>query len=158
MNECNVYKQAKLERVVYPSFLQPLPTLEGTCRNIIMDFIKGLPYSKGNDTVMVIVERFIKYGYFIVLTHFFTAQGVAQMFLDHLYKFYELPTTIIINKDKNFTNLLWKKLLGVKLLMSSYYHQIDGQIEMSNQYLKTYLRCMAMHNPKKWLHWLSLVQ
>lgn len=27
VNECNVYKQAKLERVAYPSFLQPLSTL-----------------------------------------------------------------------------------------------------------------------------------
>jgi hypothetical protein len=38
-----------------------------------MDFIKALPKSGGMSTIMVIVNIFTKYAYFIGLTHSFLA-------------------------------------------------------------------------------------
>jgi hypothetical protein len=67
---------------------------------------------------MVIVDRFMKYGHFITLAHPFKAQEVAKFFLDHIYKFHGLPTTILTNRDKIFTSLFWRELcrhLGIKL-------------------------------------------
>jgi len=127
-----------------------------------MDFIEGLPKSEGRDTIMVIVDRFTKYGHFITPAHPFTAQDVAKFFLDHIYKFHGLPATILIDRDKVFTSLFWKELfkhLGVKLLLSTAYHpQTDGQTERVNQCLETYLRCITMHCPKKWHQWVSTTQ
>jgi hypothetical protein len=127
-----------------------------------MDFIEGLPKSEGRDTIMVIVDRFTKYGHFITLAHPFTAQDVAKFFLDHIYKFHGLPATILIDRDKVFISLFWKELfkhLGVKLLLSTAYHpQTDGQTERVNQCLETYLRCITMHCPKKWHQWVSTAQ
>ena len=116
MDECDVCKQAKAERVAYPGLLQPLPVPQGTWEAITMDFIEGLPGSDGNNAIMVVVDRFTKYNHFIALSHPFTTQDIAQLFLDHFYKFHGLSAVIITDRDKIFTSLFWKELfknLGV---------------------------------------------
>ena len=162
VEECDVCKQAKAERVAYPGLLQPLPVANGTWEAITMDFIEGLPSSEGKNAIMVVMDKFTKYGHFIALSHPYTAQVIAQLFLDHFYKFHGLPAVIITDRDKIFTSIFWKELfkkLGVQVLMSTTYHpQTDGQTERVNQCLETYLRCMTMHQPKRWFHWLSLAQ
>ena len=69
-----------------------------------MDFVKGLQRSERKDTIIVIVDRFIKYKHFIVLPHPFLAQDITHLFPDHFYRFYGLPVTIIIDRDKIFTS------------------------------------------------------
>ncbi|KAJ6942306.1 hypothetical protein NC652_008196 [Populus alba x Populus x berolinensis] len=108
VEECDVCKQAKVERVAYPGLLQPLPVPKGTWEAITMDFIEGLPGSEGKNAIMVIVDRFTKYSHFIALNHPYTAQDIAQLFLDHFYKFHGLPAVIITDRDKIFTSLFWK--------------------------------------------------
>jgi transposase InsO family protein len=143
VQHCDICKQAKVERVPYPGLLQALPVPRGPWQDITMDFMEGLPRSEGKETIMVIVDRFTKYVYFITLAHPFTVEEVAKIFLDHIYKFHGLPATILTNRDKLFTSLFWRELfrhLGVKLLLSTSYHlQTDGQIERVNQCLETYL-------------------
>jgi hypothetical protein len=51
------------------------------------------------------------------------------------------------------------KSLKVTLRYSSAYHpQTDEQLEMVNQCLENYLRCMVFLEPKKWHSWLSLAE
>lgn len=43
--------------------------------------------------------------------------------------------------------------------MSTAYHpQIDGQIEVVNKCLKSYLRCFASKKPNQWAQWFPLVE
>ncbi|XP_073268339.1 uncharacterized protein [Populus alba] len=56
VEECDVCRQAKVERVAYPGLLQPLPAPEGTWEAITMDFIEGLPSSKGRNAILVVVD------------------------------------------------------------------------------------------------------
>ena len=125
VEECDVCKQAKAKRIAYPGLLQPLLVPNGTWEAITMDFIEGLPGSEGKNAIMVVVDRFTKYGHFIALSHPYTAQDIAQLFLDHFYKFHGLPAVIITDRDKIFTSIFWKELfkkLGVQVLMSTAYH------------------------------------
>jgi hypothetical protein len=125
VEECDVCKQAKVEIVAYPGLLQPLPVPNGTWEAIIMDFIEGLLSSDGKNAIMLVVDRFTKYKHFIALSHPFTSQDIAQLFLDHFYKFHGLPAIIIKDRDKIFTSIFWKELfkkLGVQVLMSMTYH------------------------------------
>lgn len=87
-------------RVDYPSLLQPFPIIKGTWKDIIMNFIEGLPKLEDKDIILVMADKFIKYWHLIVLSHLFTAQDVVKMFMDHLYRFHRLPTTIMTNQDK----------------------------------------------------------
>jgi len=53
----------------------------------------------------------------------------------------------------------WSKLFkqaGTSLKMSSAYHpQTDGQTEVVNKCVETYLRCLTGTKPKQWPSWLS---
>lgn len=53
----------------------------------------------------------------------------------------------------------WKELLalsGTQLKFSSAYHpETDGQTEVLNQILETYLCCFTCEQPKEWLRWLA---
>jgi hypothetical protein len=66
-------QEGKTRKGAYPGLLQPFPLLEGIWKNITMDFIEALPKSGGMSTIMVIVNIFTKYAYFIGLTHSFLA-------------------------------------------------------------------------------------
>lgn len=133
VDKCNICRQAKVEKVIYPGLLQPLSVPSGTWKAITMDFIEGLPKLKGRNVIMVVINRFIKYGHFIALDHPFTAQDIMQLFLDHFYKFHGLPAAIVTDRDKVFTNKFWKELfkkLGIRLMVSTTYHlQTDSQLK-----------------------------
>ena len=104
-----------------------------------MDFLEGLPNSKGMTVIWVIVDRLNKYAHFLSLAHPYTAASIAKMFLDNTYKLHGLPRMIVSDKDKVFISKFWQelfKLLGTQLHLSTSYHpQTDGQIEVVNKSL-----------------------
>ncbi|WVZ82556.1 hypothetical protein U9M48_029810 [Paspalum notatum var. saurae] len=120
---------------------------------------KGLPLSSGKNCILVVVDKFTKYGHFIALAHPFTAASVATVFFDHIYRLHGLPESIVSDRDRVFTAHFWKELFrlaGVSLRMSSSYHpQTDGQTERVNQCLETFLRCYIHACPSRWSKWLG---
>lgn len=127
-----------------------------------MDFVEGLPKSAGLNCILVVVDKFSKYGHFIPLSHPFTALVVAKLFINHIYKLHGMPSVIISDRDKVFTSNLWSelfKLAHVELNMSSAYHpQTDGQTERVNQCMETFIRCFVHASPGKWANWISLAE
>lgn len=75
---CEVCQRNKGENVQYPGILQPLPIPDQAWRHINMDFIEGLPKSKGKEVILVVVDRRTKYAHFMTLAHPFTAVTVAH--------------------------------------------------------------------------------
>ncbi|GJS87513.1 retrotransposable element Tf2 [Tanacetum coccineum] len=69
-----------------PGLLQPLPIPTKVWDNISTDFIEALPLSQGKTVLFVVVDRLSKYAYFIPMSHPFTANQVAQVFMDDIYK------------------------------------------------------------------------
>jgi hypothetical protein len=92
---------------------------------VTIDFVEGLPLSGSANCILVIVDKFTKYAHFVPLKHPFTAYSVAKLFMENVYKIHGLPSTIVLDKDKVFTNHLWKELFAlakVQLRMSSSCH------------------------------------
>lgn len=90
-----------------------------------MDFVKGLPKSEKKNIILVIIDRYSKYGHFLGLSHPYSATTVTRIFLYRIYKLHGLPDSIVTDKDHVFTSLFWKelfKLMGTNLDMSSSYH------------------------------------
>jgi hypothetical protein len=134
------------EHIKVPGLLHPLAVPVAPWTTVSMDFIEGLPVSNKKDVIMVVVDKFTKYGHFIALAHPFSALQVARAFMDHI----GLPEFIISDRDKIFTSHLWQelfKLSDTQLMMSSSYHlQTDGQTERLNQCLEAFLRFIPALN------------
>jgi hypothetical protein len=104
VQSCATCQQAKSEKVKLPGRLQPLPIPPDAWHTVGLDFIEGLPISNKFDTILVIVDKFSKYGHFIPLKHPFTAQTVAQAFVDNVYCRHGMPQVLISDRDKIFVS------------------------------------------------------
>ena len=162
VRECAVCQRCKPLLQASAGTLQPLPIPGAVWVDISMDFIEGLPTSRGKDTIFVVVDRLSKYAHFFPLSHPFTTAGVAQIYFEHIYKLHRLPRTIISDRDKVFLSRFWTELFTlqkVALHMSTAYHpQTDGQTGVVNRCVETFLRCMTGERPKDWVLWLPLAE
>jgi len=117
--------------------------------HISADFITKLPLAQGYDSILVVVDRLTKMVYFILTTEKTSAEGLARLFRDNVWKLHGLPESIISDRGPQFMAGLMRELnqiLGIKSKMSTAFHpQTDGQIERVNQELEQYLRMFIDH-------------
>lgn len=95
---------------------------------------------------------------FCLVTHSWP-KTIAEIFLEEIVQLHDFPNTIVSNRDNkiclsHFLTELFK-LVGTKLKFSTIYHpKTDGQTEVVNQCLETYLRCLTGTQSKLWTKWL----
>ncbi|CAJ2661631.1 unnamed protein product [Trifolium pratense] len=162
IKNCVVCQRNKSDLSACPGLLHPLPIPTKIWVDISMDFIEGLPPSTGKHVILVVVDRLSKYAHFIPLSHPYTAMDIAKVFLDNVFKLHGLPDSITNDRDPIFLSKFWNeffKLQGVELNKSTAYHpQSDGQTEIVNKAVETYLRCMCSDKPSTWSQWISLAE
>lgn len=85
VRQCDVCQMCKEENMATPRLLQPIKIPNQALASILMDFIEGLPKSQGKEVILV-VDRFTKYNHFIALAYPYYAKGVAEAFIENVYK------------------------------------------------------------------------
>jgi len=122
--------------------------------HISVDFITKLPLAQGYDLILVVVNRLTKMVHFVSTTEKTSAEGLAQLFRDNVWKLHGLPKSIISDRGPQFTAGIMKELneiLGIKSKLSTaFYSQTNGQTERVNQELEQYLRMFINHRQEQW--------
>jgi len=130
--------------------------------NISADFITKLPLAQRYDSILVVMDRLTKIVHFIPTTEKTSAEGLARLFRDNVWKLHGLPESIILDRGPQFAAGLMRELneiLGIKSkLLTAFYPQTDGQTERVNQELEQYLRMFIDHRQEQWPEWLGTAE
>ena len=93
--------------------------------HITVNFITKLLVVAGKDAILVVCDRLSKMTYFVATTKGMSAEGLARLFRDNMWKLYRLPESVVSDRGPQFAAELTKELnrmLGIemRLLMAFY--------------------------------------
>jgi len=124
----------------------------------MVDFITKLPLVARKDAILVVCDRLSKMMHFVATTEGMSAERLARLFRNNVWKLHELPESIVSDRGLQLVVKLTKKLnrmLSIEMRLSTTFHsQTDGQTERMNQKLEQYLQFFVNHRQKDWPEWL----
>jgi hypothetical protein len=143
--------------------LQPLPIPNRRWEQVSMDFIGPLNVTKrGNDFILVVVDKLSKMAHFLPCKTTITAPQVAGLFMREIVRHHGMPHSIVSDRDTRFTSHFWRELwnlFGTKLNMSTARHpETDGQTERMNRVLEEILRAYVSKEGDDWDEHLDIAE
>ena len=151
--QCLTCSRAKPSRLAKAGLLVPPQEAEGPWTSLSVDFIVELPPSEGYNAIMVVVDRFSKYSYFIPCDTKITAATTVKLFIDTVFAAHGLPTEIISDRGPQFTSQLYEGILqnlGIcPCRLTAFHPQSDGQTERTNQTLGDLPAVLLIGEPRQ---------
>ena len=128
---------------------------------IAMDLITQLPKSQGSDEILTIVDQgCTRAAVFLPCTTSITTKGVAQLYMEHVYCWFGLPTKVISDRDPRFTShfarVLCEKLQIKQNILMAFHPQTDGLSERKNQWIEQFLQLVTNAQQEEWKQWLPI--
>ena len=136
MEGCDLYQRMKnrIEEMARKLKLSEMPEKPWT--HLMVDFITKLPVVAGKDAILVICDRLSKMTYFVATTEETSAEGLARLFRDNVWKLYRSLKSVISDRGPQFAVELTKELnrmLGIEMRLSTTFHlYMDRQTECIN--------------------------
>jgi transposase InsO family protein len=132
----------------FPLFHIPAHPTALPFKTVAMDLITQLPKSEGSDAILTIVDQGCsRAAVFLPCSTTITREGVTQLYLEHVYQWFGLPTKVISDRDPCFTSHFSRALcekLHIEQNMSTAFHpQTDGISERKNQWVEQFLRLVT---------------
>ena len=130
---------------------------------VAMDFIIKLPLSDGYNSILTVTDHdCTKAALFIPCNETITAEGLAELYLQHVFKRFGLPKKIISDQDPRIAGKFTRALctaLGIAQNISTAFHpRTDRQSEWTNQGLEQYLCFYVDDNQGNWAWLLTLAE
>ena len=133
-----------------------------TWSHLTVDFITKLLVVAEKDAILVVCDRLSKMTHFVATTEGTSAEGLARLFRDNVWKLHGLLESVVSDRGPQFAAELTKELnwmLGIQMKLSTVFHpQTDGQTEQMNQELEQYLQFFVEHRQKDWPEWLATAE
>jgi len=147
-------KKTPLYRITMPENALPF-------QQIAMDLITGLPLRNSKDVILIIVDHGCSWAtIFLPCSTNITGPGIAQLYLENIYRWFGLPKKMISDHDPRFTSHFSKALLsklGITQNLSTAFHpQTDSLSEQKNQWIEQYLCLVTPSSPEHWTQWLNI--
>ena len=93
--------------------------------HLIVDFIMKLPIVARKDAILVVCDRLSKMMHFVVTTEETSAEGLARLFRDNVWKLHRLPESVVLDRRPQFAVELTKELnrmLGIETKLLTTFH------------------------------------
>ena len=160
---CAICQQNKIltHKTRIPLFRIPTTNNAKPFQQVAMDLITGLPKRRDKDAILTIVDQGCsRAAVFLPCNTTITGPQIAQLYLDHVYKWFGLPEKIISDQDprfmSHFGSALTKKLNIQQNLSTAFHPQTNGLSEQKNQWVEQYLRIITSLHPEDWTNWISI--
>jgi hypothetical protein len=105
--QCDIYQRMKIRRHKPYNLFQPLPRLITKWKDILINFITGLPpllhRGVAYDAILVMVDRYSAITYFIPYTKDVNNKNLAGYIYDEMVKHYSMATSIVTDRGSVFT-------------------------------------------------------
>ena len=88
---CVKCQKSNADRHSRQTTLVPMPTSERPFKEIAMDFVRDLPESEGYNAILVVTDRFNKVQHYIPAKTTWTAENVADSYINDIWRQYDLP-------------------------------------------------------------------
>jgi hypothetical protein len=155
IGSCIACQSNKANNRAPAGLLHPLPIPTQKWESVSMDFVGPLPPTeRGNDSIMVVVDRLTKMVHLMPCRTTITAPQVASLFWREVVRLHGVPSSIVSDRDPRFTSNFWQelwRLMGTNLDMSTSYHpQTDGQTERVNRLMEEILRSYVKNDGSDW--------
>ena len=127
-----------------------------------MDFVTGLPWSRGYDAIWVVIDRLTKARHLVLCRTTVVGAYLADMFIEHVFRLHSLPNSIVSNCGPQFAAAFWQWLcnrLGIDRQLSTACHpESDGQTERVNAIVEQYLCAHVTYLQDDWVNWVPLTE
>ena len=144
-----------------PLYHIPRDLTEHPFNTVAMDLITQLPQSNGHNAILTIVDQGCFWAAtFLPCSMTITGEGIAKLYLQHIFPWFGVPTKMISDRDPCFTSHFAKALttkLKINCNISTAFHpQTDSLSEWKNQWVEQYLWMYMMAWQDDWDKWLPL--
>jgi hypothetical protein len=95
VGNCHTCQRSRTGRHAPYGILRPLPIPERPWQDISMAFVNGLPWLYGFDGIWVVVDRLTKERHLIPCRTNIDAAGLADLFIEQIFRLHGLPLTIV---------------------------------------------------------------
>ena len=167
VKRCNICLASKAVWYKPYNDLQSLPVPTHGWKNLSMDFVTDLPIltdwkRDSYDSILIIIDRLTKIVYYKPVKVTINAPGLAEVIINVVVRYHDLPNSIITNWGSFFTSKFWSLLcyfLGIKRRLSTaFYLQIDGQTERQNSTIEAYLQAFVNFKQNDWARLLPIAE
>jgi len=104
--------------------------------HLTVDFITKLPMVVGKYAILVVYDRLSKITHFVATIEGTSAEGLARLFRNSVWKLHRLPESVVPDKEPQFVvelNKEFNQMLGIETKLSMAFHpQTDSQTERMN--------------------------
>ena len=97
--------------------------------HLTVDFIMKLLVVAGKNAILVVYDRLLKIMHFVATIEETSAEELARLFRDNVWKLYRLPKSIVLDRGLEFVAEIMRELnnmLGIETKLSTlFYSQTD---------------------------------
>ena len=159
---CVECQKNKADRHSKKTKLIPMPTRECPLEKIAVDFVAELPESEAFNAILFVTDQCTKVQHYSSAKTTCTAEDVADSYINDIWKVYDLPRHMTLDRSPQFDSKFLKELnrkLNINLHCSTAYHlQSDALSERAVQMLKQYLSIYSHDRQNRWRAWLLVAE